>query len=87
MLSALQTKDAEAAGWFGRARLRLNFMGNITTKVATLSSTFCKFLKGKGICFGEARSLRSEAVEKDTAPRQASIQVEECDERRESPPL
>jgi len=39
-LRALQTKDADLAGWFGRARLRLNFMGNITIKVAAVSSIF-----------------------------------------------
>ena len=49
MLSALQTKYVGVVGWFGRAGLWLNFMGNITTKVATLSSTFYKLLRRKGI--------------------------------------
>jgi hypothetical protein len=53
----LQTKDAGVAGWFGRAGLRLNFMGNITMKIAIVSSNFCRLLKG--IDLGERRSWTS----------------------------
>ncbi len=49
MLSAFQTKDVGVAGWFGRAGLWLNFMGNITMKIAVLSSILCSLLKRKGI--------------------------------------